>query len=103
MHRSNNICPISAIWTVVCCVFDSAGFLFLITIAIQLFKYPSPIKARVSERNKNILHCNYKNHTFLLLNPIEGSVAKRVLEFNSEPMHLFFEFVSYGKAIIVGY
>ena len=26
MHRSNNICPISAIWTVVCCVFDSAGF-----------------------------------------------------------------------------
>ena len=28
MHRSNNICPISAIWTVVCCVFDSASFLF---------------------------------------------------------------------------
>ena len=26
MHRSNNICPISDIWTVVCCVFDSAGF-----------------------------------------------------------------------------
>ena len=25
MHRSNSICPISAVWTVVCCVFDSAG------------------------------------------------------------------------------
>ena len=40
-------------------------FFFLITIAIQLFKYPSPIKARVSERNKNILYCNHKKtHLF---------------------------------------
>ena len=34
MHRSNSICPISAVWTVVCCVFDSAG-VFGITSAVH--------------------------------------------------------------------
>ena len=41
MHRSNNICPISAIWTVVCCVFDSAGFFIGITYAGENIPYTS--------------------------------------------------------------
>ena len=41
MHRSNNICPISAIWTVVCCVFDSAGFFIGVTYAGKNTPYTS--------------------------------------------------------------
>ena len=41
MHRSNNICPISAIWTVVCCVFDSAGFFIGVTYAGENTPYTS--------------------------------------------------------------
>ena len=41
---------------------------------MQLFKYPSPIKARVSERNKNILHCNHKKpHLFATEPSLEKS------------------------------
>ena len=41
MHRSNNICPISAIWTVVCCVFDNAGFFIGVTYAGKNTPYTS--------------------------------------------------------------
>jgi len=36
MHRSNSICPISDVWTVVCCVFDSAGFLLELAMLVKV-------------------------------------------------------------------
>ena len=36
MHRSNSICPISDVRTVVCCVFDNAGFLLELAMLVKV-------------------------------------------------------------------
>ena len=78
MHRSNNICPISAIWTVVCCVFDSAGFFIGVTYAGKNFAgepFLSALPAFVTKKSPKFLWNSFAVRTGL--EPVTPCVTGR--------------------------